>query len=52
MAEKALAMTRHPDDKASDCDGAFCLHCRRGDPVRVVFLTFSEQGPREGRKRR
>ncbi len=39
-----LIVAPHPDDESIGCGGAICLHCERGEPVRVAFLTSGERG--------
>ena len=39
-----LVLAPHPDDECIGCGGTLALHARRGDRVRVAFLTSAEVG--------
>ena len=39
-----LVLAPHADDEALGCGGAIALHCRQGDPVRIVFATDGRAG--------
>jgi N-acetylglucosamine malate deacetylase 1 len=44
MPPNVLVIAPHPDDESIGCGGAICLHRRRGEQVRVAFLTSGERG--------
>lgn len=43
-----LVLAPHPDDETFGCGGTVALHRKRGDPVRVLFLTDGGAGDPAG----
>ncbi|MEZ5582055.1 MAG: PIG-L family deacetylase [Candidatus Competibacteraceae bacterium] len=41
---RVLVLAPHPDDESLGCGGAICLHRRRQDSVKIVFVTDGSRG--------
>lgn len=49
LGTRVLVLAPHPDDESLGCGGSLIRHRRRGDPVKVVFLTDGAQGDNNDR---